>query len=93
MQHESPGSGQRRIYRLARPDPLVGGNFQTMRDAALALAAGAVVGCGYALAGIRSPAPPVLALVGLLGMLGGEWAVSRIVAHLHEPSSVAAHDK
>ena len=47
----------------------------TVRDAALAVGAGLVVGCLYALVGVRSPAPPVVALLGLLGMLGGEGAV------------------
>jgi len=69
------------------------GDLRAMRDAVLALAAGAVVGCGYALAGIRSPAPPVLALIGLLVMLAGEWAMSRVIVHLHGPSSMAVHDK
>lgn len=45
------------------------------------LAASFVVGLGvgvvYAFVGVRSPAPPVVALVGLLGMLTGEQIVSR----------------
>ena len=41
----------------------------------LAAVVGLVVGAIYALLGVRSPAPPVIALVGLLGMLGGEKAV------------------
>ncbi len=36
------------------------------------LAAGVLVGVLYALMGVRSPAPPVVALLGLLGMLAGE---------------------
>jgi XapX domain-containing protein len=36
------------------------------------LAAGLLVGIVYALLSVRSPAPPVIALVGLLGMLIGE---------------------
>jgi len=38
----------------------------------VSLAIGAGVGIIYGLLGVRSPAPPVIALVGLLGMLGGE---------------------
>ena len=38
----------------------------------IALAAGLLVGAIYALLGVRSPAPPVVALVGLLGILLGE---------------------
>lgn len=36
------------------------------------LAVGILVGVLYALVGVRSPAPPVVALLGLLGMLAGE---------------------
>ncbi|MBI1685693.1 DUF1427 family protein [Caulobacter hibisci] len=38
----------------------------------LSLAAGLVVGVFYALVQVRSPAPPVVALLGLLGILVGE---------------------
>jgi len=38
----------------------------------MSLAAGVLVGTIYGLINIRSPAPPVIALVGLLGILGGE---------------------
>lgn len=41
----------------------------------LSLAAGVLVGAIYALINVRSPAPPVVALVGLLGMLIGEQVV------------------
>lgn len=41
----------------------------------LSLLAGVAVGVFYGLSGIRSPAPPVIALIGLLGMLGGEAVV------------------
>lgn len=46
-----------------------------MLSAALSLIAGLVVGIGYGLCGIRSPAPPAIALLGLLGMLAGERGV------------------
>jgi len=39
------------------------------------LAAGLLVGVVYGLLNVRSPAPPVVALVGLLGILLGEQAV------------------
>ncbi|WP_305984731.1 DUF1427 family protein [Roseibium sp. MMSF_3544] len=42
----------------------------------VSLAIGLGVGVLYALLGTRSPAPPVIALLGLLGMLVGETAVS-----------------
>lgn len=41
----------------------------------LSLLAGVAVGVFYGVSGIRSPAPPVIALVGLLGMLAGEAVV------------------
>lgn len=41
----------------------------------VALGAGVLVGLIYALLQVRSPAPPVVALVGLLGMLLGEQSV------------------
>jgi XapX domain-containing protein len=41
----------------------------------LALAVGLLVGVIYALLNVRSPAPPVVALVGLLGILLGEQVV------------------
>jgi XapX domain-containing protein len=40
----------------------------------VSLAAGILVGLIYALIQVRSPAPPAIALVGLLGMLIGEQA-------------------
>ncbi|MGF6177648.1 XapX domain-containing protein [Ensifer sp. 4252] len=41
----------------------------------LALGAGLLVGVIYSLLNVRSPAPPVVALVGLLGILVGEQLV------------------
>lgn len=51
---------------------------------AISLAIGLGVGALYALLNTRSPAPPIIALLGLLGMLLGEtavgWAKSRLTA-------------
>ena len=41
----------------------------------LSLGVGLLVGIIYGLLNVKSPAPPVVALVGLLGILGGEQAV------------------
>lgn len=41
----------------------------------LSLGAGLVVGVVYSLLGVRSPAPPVIALIGLAGILVGEQIV------------------
>jgi XapX domain-containing protein len=46
-----------------------------MRLYIVSLAAGVLVGIIYGLLNIRSPAPPVVALIGLLGMLLGEQVV------------------
>ncbi|AJG23570.1 XapX domain-containing protein [Cupriavidus basilensis] len=44
----------------------------------VSLGAGILVGIIYALLQVRSPAPPVVALIGLLGMLIGEQVVPPI---------------
>lgn len=44
----------------------------------ISLAAGALVGIIYSLLNVRSPAPPVIALLGLLGMLVGEQVVPTV---------------
>lgn len=41
----------------------------------LSLGAGILVGVIYSLINVRSPAPPLVALLGLLGMLGGEQLI------------------
>ncbi|CAB4611003.1 unannotated protein [freshwater metagenome] len=44
----------------------------------LSLLVGLTVGAIYGFIGVKSPAPPVIALVGLLGMLVGEQIVNFI---------------
>ena len=46
-----------------------------MKPYLISLAVGVLVGIIYALLNVRSPAPPVVALVGLLGILIGEQLV------------------
>jgi XapX domain-containing protein len=46
-----------------------------MKPYLLSLGAGLVVGIVYHLLNVRSPAPPVVALVGLLGILLGEQLI------------------
>ena len=43
-----------------------------MKTYLISLAVGVLVGVIYSLLHVRSPAPPVVALIGLLGMLAGE---------------------
>ncbi|MBI0535937.1 DUF1427 family protein [Roseomonas sp. KE2513] len=46
-----------------------------MKPYLLSLGAGLLAGVVYGLLGVRSPAPPVIALLGLLGILLGEQVV------------------
>jgi XapX domain-containing protein len=61
-----------------------------MRSIAFSLIAGLVVGIGYGLCGIRSPAPPAIALLGLLGMLAGERGVVFALHHFGDQLAPAA---
>jgi len=45
-----------------------------MKPYLLSLGIGLIVGIFYASLGVRSPAPPIIALLGLMGMLVGEQA-------------------
>jgi XapX domain-containing protein len=60
----------------------------------VSLAAGLLVGVLYAVLGVRSPAPPVVALVGLLGILIGEQ-IPPLVRHAlaSTPASAAWLDQ
>ncbi len=64
---------------------------------------GLIVGAFYALVNVRSPAPPPVALVGLLAIFVGQQAMAPLVARFHpasvsdrsavsEESAVASHD-
>jgi XapX domain-containing protein len=54
----------------------------------LSIAIGLGVGITYGLLGVRSPAPPVIALLGLLGMLVGEQAVAWWRGHVDVAQAV-----
>jgi XapX domain-containing protein len=47
----------------------------SMKTYIVALAVGVLVGAIYGILDVRSPAPPVVALIGLLGILAGEQVV------------------
>jgi XapX domain-containing protein len=59
-----------------------------MKAYLLSIAAGLLVGVVYSLLGVRSPAPPMIALVGLLGILLGEQIVP-LVTRLASKNSAA----
>jgi XapX domain-containing protein len=46
-----------------------------MKPYLISLVLGGAVGVIYGVTGVRSPAPPTVALIGLFGMLAGEQAV------------------
>lgn len=58
-----------------------------MKPYLLSLGAGLIVGIVYSLLGVKSPAPPVIALVGLFGILIGEQLVP-IVKRMVDGQSV-----
>ena len=49
----------------------------------LSLAAGVLIGLFYGLLNVRSPAPPAIALVGLLGMLLGGALMQTVIPSAH----------
>jgi XapX domain-containing protein len=54
------------------------------------VAAGVLVGVLYGLLNVRSPAPPVVALLGLLGILVGEQVTAAAKRHLNgKPVNIA----
>lgn len=60
----------------------------------LSLGAGLLIGVIYSLLGVRSPAPPVVALVGLAGILLGEQIVpiAKRIADRAELTRFIRHD-
>ena len=60
-----------------------------MKPYLVSLALGLLVGVIYALFQVRSPAPPVIALVGLLGILLGEQ-LPPLARHLFAPDANGA---
>ena len=59
-----------------------------MRLYVASLGAGVLVGIIYSLLNVRSPAPPAVALVGLLGILAGEQIIP-VAKHMLEGSRLA----
>ena len=51
-----------------------------MKAMLISFAVGLLVGIAYALLRVKSPAPPLVALAGLLGMVWGEQLIERFIA-------------
>ena len=56
----------------------------------VSLLVGIAVGAAYALLGVKSPAPPIVALFGLLGIVVGEQGVPWVKVHFTERHASAA---
>jgi XapX domain-containing protein len=61
-----------------------------MKAMLISFAVGLVVGVAYALLRVKSPAPPLVALAGLLGMVWGEQIVERLLAPKNTITQVGA---
>jgi XapX domain-containing protein len=61
-----------------------------MLGSLISLLMGLAVGIVYGLVQVRSPAPPLVALVGLLGMVMGEQAVDVARRHFAPPTQVSS---
>jgi XapX domain-containing protein len=57
-----------------------------MFDYLVSLLMGVAVGIAYGLVQVRSPAPPLIALLGLLGMVAGQQAVNMAKRHFALPA-------
>ena len=66
---------QRSPCWLRRPE---GVRTLMIRDFGLSFIAGLLVGVLYGIVRVKSPAPPLVALLGLLGMVIGEYLAARL---------------
>ncbi len=55
----------------------------------ISLVVGLAFGIGYGLLGVKSPAPPIVALFGLLGMVIGEQGVPWVKHQIQSPQHVS----
>lgn len=61
-----------------------------MKTYLISLAVGVLIGVIYGLLNVRSPAPPYVALLGLLGILLGEQAIAAVKVHAAPPAVEAS---
>jgi XapX domain-containing protein len=59
----------------------------------VSLLMGLAVGASYGLVQVRSPAPPLIALVGLFGMLLGQQAVDMAKRHFAPPIQTSIQER
>jgi XapX domain-containing protein len=59
----------------------------------VSLLMGLAVGTAYGLVQVRSPAPPMIALAGLFGMLLGQQAVEMAKRHLAPPAKTTIQSR
>jgi XapX domain-containing protein len=55
----------------------------------VSLLMGLAVGAAYGLIQVRSPAPPMIALVGLFGMVLGQQAIDIVKGHFMPPAQTS----
>ncbi len=81
------------MWRPARRGALSCGRRNSdavMTGCIVSLLMGLIVGALYALVQVRSPAPPLIALVGLFGMVVGEQAVDMAKRHFQPTPQASA---
>jgi XapX domain-containing protein len=64
-----------------------------MKALLISFAVGLLVGIVYGVIRVKSPAPPIIALLGLLGMVLGEQAGGWLSTKKFQPSGVASARK
>ena len=64
-----------------------------MKATLISFAVGLMVGAVYALLRVRSPAPPLVALAGLLGMVWGEQLIAGYLAKRTDVTVGKIHDQ
>jgi XapX domain-containing protein len=62
-----------------------------MKAMLISFAVGLVVGVVYALLRVKSPAPPLVALAGLLGMVWGEQVAARFLTRTPPSTSIGSN--